>query len=707
MILSTFVTLLGALAASPAAAATVNVTANITPASPAGLRNWTADNEYVLGTVIYVEAGVVLTIEAGTVVRGMPDTLTPGVNDPGTLVIARGAKIRAMGTKMKPIVFTNLDDDNIGGNPGTFPYDDPTNARDITGTWGGLVILGRTYVANNATAGPNGAREVQIEGLTSPGGLGLYGNCAASPLFPSSCDDDDSGTVEYVSIRYGGFNVSPNNEINGLTLGAVGRETDVRFVEVFQNKDDAIEFFGGTVGVKNAVLNAVGDDGLDWDEGFRGKIQFVLEMQGTPGTDKSDKGGELDGGNGGDASQPRAIPTVFNTTFVGLGAQKNYTGRGENTALHFRDNSGGLWYNSAFLDFGGAEALIEGGTVTSNSANTSGERSGTANPSPSGNCSVTTGTVCTTNANCPVAEVCVLHYKGPASPFQLELEDNTFYCIRRQEDLALPNFPVGGDRAPGVMVTSGICSTAGTSCLTAAGCPAGESCDDAPEDYGITLTPAPGDSNRFHHDNGMLSNAALENQYVACASALPIRALVRDPDGDGATNPDPIISIDPRPAAGSPLLVTNRLPPNDGFFSPASYRGAFGTTDWAGKWTNTGTLGYFPSCGPGSNVVPGEVTNVLEGLPQSATWDKTPLPGNMGIVFYDVLRTSRSSVVTPVSFAGAACAGTDLFEEILNDPTVPALGEILYYAVRAQNNCGQGTLGFTSAGVERTGPACN
>src|SRR5262245_23369769 len=110
-----------ALAAGPAEAAIVNVTANITPASPASLMHWTADNEYVLGTVIYVEAGVTLTIEPGTVVRGLPDSATPGVQDPGTLVITRGAKIIANGTPAKPIVFTNIDDSNVDGHPGFDP----------------------------------------------------------------------------------------------------------------------------------------------------------------------------------------------------------------------------------------------------------------------------------------------------------------------------------------------------------------------------------------------------------------------------------------------------------------------------------------------------------------------------------------------------------------------------------------------------------
>jgi len=704
LIPATGLVIAGLALAAPAEAATVNITANITPASPASLMHWTADNVYVLGTVIYVEAGVTLTIEPGTVVRGLPDADTPGVQDPGTLVITRGAKIFAIGTKLKPIIFTNIDDDNIGSNPGTDPYDTLDHARAFTGTWGGLILLGRTYVANNTVGAPNGSREVQIEGLNAAGGLGLYGNCAASPLFPSSCDDDDSGTLNYVSIRYGGFNLSPNNEINGLTVGGVGRETDVNNIEVFQGKDDAIEFFGGTVNIKRAVLVSPGDDGTDWDEGYRGKLQFILLMQGTPGTDKSDKGGELDGGNVGDASLPKSIPTVYNATFVGLGAQKDYTAHGENTAMHFRDNSGGRWYNSAYMDFGGAEALIEGGTATSNSANTSGERAGTPYVINTGHCSVTAATVCTSNAGCVAPEVCVIDQKGPASTFELELQNNTFYCIRRQQDLLSGTFPVGGPRPQGVMVTQGVCSVGGALCLTAATCPVGASCDDAPEDYGIAL---PADANKIHHDNGMFTNAALNNAYIPCASALPIRALHRAGSGSAST-PDPIDSIDPRPASGSPLLATNRNAPNDGFFEPASYRGAFGTVDWSTSWTNSGTLGYRPSCGPGSTVVPDEVTNIQETQAGSFTWDPVALPGNMGLVFYDVLRAARSSFATPINYGAATCVAADQFPTSKSDATTPAPGEAFYYTVRSQNACGQGTLGFnTSTGTELTGVACN
>ncbi len=80
----------------------------------------------------------------------------------------------------------------------------------MSGNWGGLILLGRGYVSNNTAAGPDAAREVQIEGLTAAGGLGLYGNCAAAYPSPYGkvCDDDDSGSLSYVSVRYGGFNLN-------------------------------------------------------------------------------------------------------------------------------------------------------------------------------------------------------------------------------------------------------------------------------------------------------------------------------------------------------------------------------------------------------------------------------------------------------------------------------------------------------------------
>ncbi|HXV77055.1 MAG TPA: hypothetical protein VD788_12130, partial [Candidatus Polarisedimenticolaceae bacterium] len=469
---------------------------------------WTNDNVYVLRDVIYVRGGATLTIEQGTIVRGVPDATTPSVpNNPGTLVITRDSKIYALGTAREPIVFTDCNNDNLRDfRPGLFPYDDLANVLGEVANWGGLIVLGRTYVANNSAGGPNPAREVLIEGLEANGecsndpsisctsnadcgvgntcdgiGRGFYGNCSAvydTLGDPCICDDDDSGSLRYLSISHGGFNLSQDNEINGLTLGAVGRETDVSYIEVFQSKDDGFEFFGGTVSPDHLVVANTGDDGFDTDEGFRGKLQYLLLMQGKPGTDQGDKGAEMDGGNSPDASRPIAIPTIYNATYVGLGAG----GGSSNTALHFRDNTGFRYYNSAFLDFRGAAALVEGATDSTfprdpalgTAANTSGERAITAFP--------------------PAGEDACFYAEVPTSATQLELRDNTFWCIGRQE---MPGLA-------GTLPSLGYCSNVGPgtrNCLDDADCGVGNTCVDKPLDYGISS----GDVNKVHFDPGWLA----------------------------------------------------------------------------------------------------------------------------------------------------------------------------------------------------------
>ena len=148
-------TALGGLA--PAMAATILVSSDITTS-----QTWTPNNVYVLQNPVYVTNGATLTIEPGTTVRGEPQS-APGANDPGTLIVARDSKIRAIGTPKAPIVFTDLNDDNIGADSGTPPYDDRLTARSVVGQWGGVVLLGRTFVANNTSTGPNPARVTQPE----------------------------------------------------------------------------------------------------------------------------------------------------------------------------------------------------------------------------------------------------------------------------------------------------------------------------------------------------------------------------------------------------------------------------------------------------------------------------------------------------------------------------------------------------------------
>lgn len=506
---------IGAAGLSQASAATINVTTNINKST-----TWTADNEYILTQVIYVTDGATLSIEEGTVIRGEPES-SGGANDPGTLVITRDAKICAIGTEKRPIVFTDLNDDNIGTSSGTLPYDTLANVRGLTEQWGGLILLGRTYVANGNTNSPNATKEVQIEGLTSDGGLGLYGN--------GGDDDDDSGVLRYVIIRLGGFNLSAANEINGLTLGAVGRETGIDHIEIVNNKDDGVEFFGGTVNTKYMAVAFPGDDTFDWDEGFRGKGQFWFSVKGLPGPDKSDKTGELDGGNSPDASGPFAIPTIYNATFIGHGETnenaKAFTDSAKDTGMHMRDNTGGRLYNSAWLDFGGTTVLIEGTSSSSTGSNSAGERSITAY---------------TIDA----------FQVGPVSDFQLEYQDNCFWCFG------------AGSTIP----------TAGTNAV-AAGADSG-------------------DSGKFHHDNGLFTNAALDNDYLPCTDPLPITSLARTDLLGDPFKPNMVTTLDPRPAVGSALLTTDRTPPSDGFFQSAGFKGAFSASvNWLKDWTTLDRLG--------------------------------------------------------------------------------------------------------------------
>lgn len=262
----------------------------ITSASITGDAFWTADTEYLLDGNVYVEDGETLTIEAGTVIKGLA---TPTTGDQETaLIVARGGKIFAEGTPGRPIIFTSEDDDV------TDPFD---LTVDDKGLWGGVIILGRSTI--NVGGGEN-----FIEGLEPSDSRNLYGG---------NDDDDDSGVFRYVSIRHGGAIFGTDNEINGLSMGGVGRGTRIDHVEVFANQDDGFEWFGGTVDTKYLVASFVGDDAFDYDEGFRGRGQFWFSIH---PTDDGGSGGEHDGGTDPETGQPFSIPVIHNATYIGSGS---------------------------------------------------------------------------------------------------------------------------------------------------------------------------------------------------------------------------------------------------------------------------------------------------------------------------------------------------------------------------------------------------
>ena len=309
-----------ALLAAPAGvfAADVVVTSNITANA-----TWTKSNVYILDTKIYVTSGATLTIEAGTVVKGRAKA---NPVDATALVIARGGKINAQGTASSPIIFT-AETDLLTGNL----------TQSDRGLWGGVVILGRARI--NTTSGQG-----NVEGIPTTEPLGTYGG---------TDDDDNSGILRYAQIKHSGAIVAANVELNGLTMGAVGRGTTIEYIDIYAGNDDGYEWFGGTVNTKYLISSFNDDDNFDWDESFRGKGQFWFAIG---ASDKGNQAMEMDGGTTPEDGTPYAIPELYNLTLIGSGSSSSNT---NSNGLIFRDNTGGKVYNTIIHDYRNYAVRIE------------------------------------------------------------------------------------------------------------------------------------------------------------------------------------------------------------------------------------------------------------------------------------------------------------------------------------------------------------
>ena len=234
----------------------------------------TCQNTYILDKKIYIPSGQTITIAPGTVIKGR-DNVAQGPEYATALVIERGGKIMAPGTESCPIVFT-AEADNLDGN----------YLIKNTGKWGGVVILGQA--PNNLLLSNNGPFVAGAGSgkLAVANGLGVIEGFATSNTqdqFGVSggafINDDNSGVMQYVSIRHGGAVLAVGSEINGLTLGSVGRGTTIEHIEIVSCGDDNIEVFGGNVNLKYCTTLFGNDDMFDYDLGWTGKAQFLFGMK--------------------------------------------------------------------------------------------------------------------------------------------------------------------------------------------------------------------------------------------------------------------------------------------------------------------------------------------------------------------------------------------------------------------------------------------
>jgi hypothetical protein len=280
---------------------------------------WTSNNTYRLVGFVYVKNGATLTIQPGTVIKG--DKATKG-----TLIITRGSKIMAQGTRQQPIVFTS---------------DQPTPAP---GDWGGIVICG--YAPTNISTNGIPCLGVAEGGINTTTGDALFGSgdqtggCGAY-------NNDNSGVMRFVRIEYPGVVAQTNREINGLTLAGVGSGTTIEYIQVAHSLDDGFEWFGGTVNCRYLVAYGNRDDDFDCDLGFSGHIQFALAIRKSDFADVSGSHGiEVDNNETGTPALPKTRPTFSNVTIIGPSGTPAVNYR--RSAMFRRNSEPGL-FNSVLI----------------------------------------------------------------------------------------------------------------------------------------------------------------------------------------------------------------------------------------------------------------------------------------------------------------------------------------------------------------------
>ena len=281
-------------------------------------------NTYILKGLVYMVGNHTMTVEAGTTVKG-----SFSGSDVAALVITRGSKLVAVGTPSEPIIFTSA-----APNP-------------QSGDWGGIVLCGKAPI-NTSFNGTTGLYQVE-GGIDNANGDGLAGSGDA--VAPTADVNDNSGTLQYVRIEFAGYAFQPDKEINSLTMAGVGAGTTIDHVEVTYAKDDAYEWFGGSVNCKYLIAYKTQDDDFDTDNGFSGKVQFGLVMRDSLIADIStSEAFESDNNASGTTVTPKTTAVFSNITAIGPRATLNNAGSSLFRAgAQIRRNSGISIYNSIIM----------------------------------------------------------------------------------------------------------------------------------------------------------------------------------------------------------------------------------------------------------------------------------------------------------------------------------------------------------------------
>jgi hypothetical protein len=283
-----------------------------------GTRTLSPDTTYTIQGFFRVSPGATLIVPAGTQLLSDPDTR-------GTLITRRcdsvnpSGRLIIQGTAADPVVFR--------------PAVSAGTAR-VRGTGGGVLLAG-------------------CAPINLPGGSGI--SEGVSEPFGGTNANDSSGEIHYLVIEFGGVKVTPDNEINGLTMAGVGNGTVIDHVQSHFIADDGFEWFGGTVNASFLVSSANDDDNLDCDNGWVGTVQFAFVIQ---DRNLANRGEECDNDANGSGNLPFTIPSFWNVTYVGTGVAR--ANSENNDGLYIRRNSGSLVHNAIVANFGNVGAVIDG-----------------------------------------------------------------------------------------------------------------------------------------------------------------------------------------------------------------------------------------------------------------------------------------------------------------------------------------------------------
>ncbi|MDR2562443.1 MAG: hypothetical protein LBC98_00710 [Prevotellaceae bacterium] len=256
---------------------------------------------YLMKGWVYITDGFSLTLAAGTVIKG--DKATKAA-----LIVEPGGKLFAEGTQNAPIVLTSAQ----------------AKGSRKPGDWGGLIICGKARNNNGTMAIEGGPRTIH-------GG---------------NNDEDNSGVFKYMRIEFAGFPLQRDQEINGITFGSVGRGTKVENIQVSYTNDDSFEWFGGSVNCKRLIAFHGWDDDFDTDNGFSGKLQYLLAVRNPKIADVSRSNGfESDNNKDGTEVTPHTGCVFSNVTFVGpMGQDPAFANTTDyiNGGVYYPDNGSNL-----------------------------------------------------------------------------------------------------------------------------------------------------------------------------------------------------------------------------------------------------------------------------------------------------------------------------------------------------------------------------